>query len=199
MRRVLAAVFAAAALTACASPQAPAPPPAAPDPDLGHSLAAKVGADGIYTHLNKFAAIAAANKGTRADGTPGYQASVDYVANLLRDKGFDVQTPEYVRVERGAPGNPFARGRSIELKLYAAAGARAKPPAPPCPSAAAVAGQGRPSAGLDRAGVRASNPAVPRLAPQLPCRLAPLLGNVPTRGRILHQSLESRTARRAPH
>jgi Zn-dependent M28 family amino/carboxypeptidase len=107
MRRALVASLLAAALTACASPaQAPVPPPPAPDPDLGHSLAAKVGADGIYSHLKKFAAIAADNKGTRADGTPGYQASVDYVANILRDKGFDVQTPEYVRVLRGAPGNP---------------------------------------------------------------------------------------------
>ena len=33
-------------------------------------------------------------KGGRADGTPGYDASVDYVAGALRDKGFDVETPE---------------------------------------------------------------------------------------------------------
>ncbi len=107
MRRVVAAGLLTAVLAACAPPpQTPPAPPPPPAPDLARDLAAKVGADGIYTHLKKFAAIAAENKGTRADSTPGYQASVDYVANLLRDKGFDVQTPEYVRVVRGAPGNP---------------------------------------------------------------------------------------------
>lgn len=106
MRRVLAAGLLTAVLASCAPPPQPPAPPPPPAPDLARDLAGKVGTDGIYTHLKKFAAIAAENKGTRADGTPGYQASVDYVANLLRDKGFDVQTPEYVRVERGAPGNP---------------------------------------------------------------------------------------------
>ncbi|MUL76593.1 M28 family peptidase [Mycolicibacterium sp. CBMA 226] len=107
MRRLWAAGLLTAVVAACAPPppQAPAPPPP-PAVDLARDLAAKVTTDGIYTHLKKFAAIAAENKGTRADGTPGYQASVDYVANLLRDKGFDVQIPEYVRVLRGAPGNP---------------------------------------------------------------------------------------------
>lgn len=106
MRRALAAGLLTAVLASCAPPPQPPAPPPPPAPDLARDLAGRVGADGIYTHLRKFAAIAAENKGTRADGTPGYQASVDYVANLLRDKGFDVQTPEYVRVERGAPGNP---------------------------------------------------------------------------------------------
>ncbi len=45
----------------------------------------------MYVHLQKFADIAKANNGSRADGTPGYDASVDYVATVLRDKGFDVQ------------------------------------------------------------------------------------------------------------
>ncbi|UCZ59925.1 M28 family peptidase [Mycolicibacterium phocaicum] len=106
MRRALAAGLLTAVLASCAPPPQPPAPPPPPAPDLARDLAGRVGTDGIYTHLRKFAAIAAENKGTRADGTPGYQASVDYVANLLRDKGFDVQTPEYVRVERGAPGNP---------------------------------------------------------------------------------------------
>ena len=39
--------------------------------------------------------IANAHDGNRALGTAGYDASVDYVANALRDKGFDVQTPEF--------------------------------------------------------------------------------------------------------
>lgn len=111
--------FAALATAGCSPPpQAATPPPAPAAPtDLGRALAAKVGVDGIYPHLRKFADIAAANKGTRADNTPGYQASVDYVANFLRDKGFDVQTPEYVRLIPGPPGNPMVEvaGRKLSV------------------------------------------------------------------------------------
>jgi hypothetical protein len=35
-----------------------------------------------------------ADGGNRAFGTAGYDASVDYVANALRAKGFDVATPD---------------------------------------------------------------------------------------------------------
>ena len=49
----------------------------------------------MMAHLPKLQEIADANGGNRALGTPGYDASVDYVANALRDKGFDVQTPEF--------------------------------------------------------------------------------------------------------
>jgi len=38
---------------------------------------------------------AAANGGDRAVGTPGYDSSIDYITNVLRDKGFDVQTPNF--------------------------------------------------------------------------------------------------------
>jgi Zn-dependent M28 family amino/carboxypeptidase len=105
VRRAVALALMAGAIAGCSPP----PPHQAPaqTPDLGRALASKVGVDGIYTHLHKFADIAAANKGSRADGTPGYDASVDYVANLLRDKGFDVQTPEYERVSPGPSGNPM--------------------------------------------------------------------------------------------
>src|SRR5690606_8935318 len=70
----------------------------APVAGLGPELADKVTIDGVYGHLGKFQEIADANDGNRADGSPGYQASVDYVAQLLRDKGFDVQTPEFQRL-----------------------------------------------------------------------------------------------------
>ena len=49
----------------------------------------------MMAHLSKLQDIANANNGTRAVGTPGYEASVDYVVNMLRDSGFDVQTPEF--------------------------------------------------------------------------------------------------------
>ena len=45
-------------------------------------------------------------KGGRAEGTPAYDASVDYVVGTLRDKGFDVQTPEVERLAVAQPGKP---------------------------------------------------------------------------------------------
>jgi Zn-dependent M28 family amino/carboxypeptidase len=97
-----AALLAAAlVVAACSSPQAPSGPG-----DPGRELANKVTVDGMYVHLNKLADIAKANDGNRADGTPGYDASVDYVAKVLRDKGFDVQTPEFDRLVVSQPGKP---------------------------------------------------------------------------------------------
>jgi Zn-dependent M28 family amino/carboxypeptidase len=58
-------------------------------------LRKRVTTDAMVTHLQKLQDIADANNGTRAVGTPGFDASVDYVAGVLRGKGFDVQTPEF--------------------------------------------------------------------------------------------------------
>src|SRR5262249_31251229 len=69
--------------------------PATPATEFAAALQKRVTADEMMVHLKKLQEIADANKGTRALGTPGYDASVDYVANTLRDKGFDVQTPEF--------------------------------------------------------------------------------------------------------
>ena len=51
--------------------------------------------DAMVGHLAKLQEIADAHAGTRAVGTPGYEASVDYVVDVLRTRGFDVQTPEF--------------------------------------------------------------------------------------------------------
>ncbi len=51
--------------------------------------------DAMMGHLAGLQEIADAHGGTRAVGTPGYEASVDYVANILRDKGFDVELPQF--------------------------------------------------------------------------------------------------------
>ena len=93
------AVVVAMLLGGCSSE--PSPPQ-----DLARDLSGKVGVDGMYVHLRKLAEIAGANNGSRAEGTSGYDASVDYVAQTLRDKGFDVQTPEYERLGVARPGNP---------------------------------------------------------------------------------------------
>src|SRR6185312_9931890 len=103
--RIMRAIPAVIALvvTALAACSATAP---APGPDLPRDMGGKVTADGMYTHLRKLQEIADANGGNRAEGTPGYDASVDYVVKVLKDKGFDVQTPEFERLERTEGGNP---------------------------------------------------------------------------------------------
>jgi Zn-dependent M28 family amino/carboxypeptidase len=88
----------ASVLVGCGHQQpAPQPPvaPATPAAEYAGTIRDRVTADAMLAHLKKLQEIADANDGTRAMGTPGYQASVDYVANTLRDKGFDVQTPEF--------------------------------------------------------------------------------------------------------
>jgi aminopeptidase S len=84
----LAAIAASAALAA--------PAPAAPPVDTSPLQAAvKVGNDstGIRRHLKALQLIADANGGNRASPGPGYDASVDYVAGVLRAAGFVVTTP----------------------------------------------------------------------------------------------------------
>ena len=88
-------------LAACSSA-----PPSGPAADPARDLAAKVTVDGIYAHLQKFNDMALSGKGGRADGTPGYDAGVDYVAGALRAKGFDVETPELQRLAMTDPGKP---------------------------------------------------------------------------------------------
>jgi len=80
--------------------------PTAPDADrYGNVLRQRMRPDAMMTHLHRLQDIADANGNTRAIGTPGYEASVDYVAQALRAKGFDVQTPEFqVRVFDAEPG-----------------------------------------------------------------------------------------------
>jgi Zn-dependent M28 family amino/carboxypeptidase len=46
--------------------------------------------DGVRAHQAAFQAAADANGGTRAAGTPGYDASVDYVVETLEDAGYEV-------------------------------------------------------------------------------------------------------------
>jgi len=86
-------------------------------PDLGHALAGKVTADAMFTHLRALQAVADANKGNRAEGTPGFDASVDYVAKALRSRGFDVSTPQFERLYAGSQGNPALTvgGRSYSV------------------------------------------------------------------------------------
>ena len=64
-------------------------------PRLAENLTRSVTADGVNRHLIAFQRISDRNGGNRAAGTPGYDASVEYVAGKLRGAGFDVSTPEF--------------------------------------------------------------------------------------------------------
>ena len=61
--------------------------------------------DGVRQHQAAFQTIAAANGGTRASGTPGYDASVDYVVELLQSAGYQVtvQPFDYVAFSQLGP------------------------------------------------------------------------------------------------
>jgi Zn-dependent M28 family amino/carboxypeptidase len=113
--RWLGSALALTGLVAGCSSLRPAPPPAAPD--LGRSLAATMTADRMFTHLRALQDIANANHGNRAEGTPGYDASVDYVAKALRDRGFKVSTPQFDRLSTVSPGRPAltVAGRSYQV------------------------------------------------------------------------------------
>lgn len=69
------------------------------DPALRASAKLRKAVDpaGILIHERRFQRIANANEGNRASGTPGYDASVDYVANKLQRAGYrvDVQSFEF--------------------------------------------------------------------------------------------------------
>ncbi|KUG51551.1 aminopeptidase [Serinicoccus chungangensis] len=50
---------------------------------------------GVVEHLEAFQAIADANDGNRADQTPGYEASVDYVVEVLEAAGWSAEVEEF--------------------------------------------------------------------------------------------------------
>lgn len=88
-----------------------------PTPVEPQDLAGKITVDAMFTHLRKLQEIADSHDGNRAVGSSGYDASVDYVAQLLRDKGFDVQTPEFERMGSMRGGKPelSVSGRSYPV------------------------------------------------------------------------------------
>lgn len=116
MTRPLAVLLLTLLIAACATTYPPARQPAAA-PDPGRSLAGKVTADGMFVHLRALQEIANANKGNRTTGTPGYDASVDYVVKALRGKGFEVSTPQFERMRNVSEGKPTLTvgGRSFPV------------------------------------------------------------------------------------
>ncbi|GEL16738.1 M28 family peptidase [Pseudonocardia asaccharolytica] len=89
---VIGAVLAAAAMTGCAPP---GPASGQPNGTLSAQLKAEVTGEGAVAHAQALQRIADENGGTRVSPGPGYDASVDYVAGVLRDAGFAVSTPTF--------------------------------------------------------------------------------------------------------
>jgi Zn-dependent M28 family amino/carboxypeptidase len=86
-------------------------------PDFAAALRGRVSTDAMMAHLTKLQDIANANGNTRAVGTPGYDASVDYVAGKLRDKGFDVQTPQFeARTFHAEPGSVTVADKKFDAR-----------------------------------------------------------------------------------
>jgi aminopeptidase S len=75
----------------------------------------------VATHLKALQKIADEHGGNRAAGTPGYDASVDYVQGVLQRAGFDVSTPTYEASEddRGAQ-----QGRNVVAQTRTGDGSR---------------------------------------------------------------------------
>ena len=109
MRKILVMFAVAAALTGLAAPVAGA----APNNNNAGKLLEAVTAEGVMAHEQAFQQIATANGGTRASGTPGYEASVDYVVGELTAAGYAVDVQEFEFpffqdtsvLQRTAPGN----------------------------------------------------------------------------------------------
>ena len=64
------------------------------------------------THLQALQKIADENGGNRAAGTRGYDASVEYVAGVLRGAGFEASTPAY-RISGDGDDGAAATGRNV--------------------------------------------------------------------------------------
>ncbi|HSK14969.1 MAG TPA: M28 family peptidase, partial [Gaiellaceae bacterium] len=73
---------------------------------------------GLMEHEQALQAIANANGGTRASGTPGYAASVDYVAGLLAAAGYDVTVQDFTYDRFVLSSSAFERV-SPDPKIYA--------------------------------------------------------------------------------
>ncbi|MGW0807644.1 M28 family metallopeptidase [Nonomuraea sp. NPDC002799] len=103
MRRIVIAI-----ITALVLPVAMATPASATGLDdvFAKLLVKKVKGANAKKHLEALQAIATANGGTRAAGTPGYDASRDYVAGKLRKAGYKVTLKPIDFVESWTENSP---------------------------------------------------------------------------------------------
>jgi Zn-dependent M28 family amino/carboxypeptidase len=137
--RHLVAAGAVVLAAACPGPRAAPPRSAAPpSPTTSPSSPAPAGparvtVAAILRHLEALQAIADEHAGNRSVGTPGYQASVDYVVGTLREAGYAIATPSTdvpvfeqlgrTLLERSSPSpRSWVDGRDVRAMLFSAAG-----------------------------------------------------------------------------
>ena len=85
--------------------------------NFANELSEQVSVDAMMGHLTKLQEIADEHDGNRALGTTGYDASVDFVVNALRDKGFDVETPDFeVRIPFADEPQVTVGGQGVTAK-----------------------------------------------------------------------------------
>lgn len=88
--------------------------------------------NGILQHERVFQRIANANGGTRASGTPGYDASADYVARKLRRAGYRVTLqrftfPFYREISPGVTAQVTPNAVSYETQTSSTPAAATSP------------------------------------------------------------------------
>lgn len=97
--RITAAVLGTTVVLAAACGSATAPSSVtAPEGGLVQKLVSEVSDAGAMAHLQALQKIADEHGGNRAAGTAGFEATVDYAADVLRGAGFAVNTPTYTVV-----------------------------------------------------------------------------------------------------
>jgi aminopeptidase S len=98
------------------APQAPGSGASTPSGPLAQQLTGAVSDAAALTHMQALQKIADEHGGNRATGTPGYDASVKYVVDVMRGAGFKVSTPTYEMSgddgENGTGRNVIAQTRS---------------------------------------------------------------------------------------
>lgn len=119
--------------------------------------------DAVREHQMVFQEIADANGGNRASGTPGYDATVDYLAGELEDAGYDVTiqafefqtfvnlSPSLLELVSPAPAGPVANSifsYSGSGDVTAPVAALAAPPADPTPGCEAADFAGFPAGSI---------------------------------------------------
>ena len=97
---------------ACSSSVAVVPVAPASYGPLVQQLAGEVSDARALKHLQALQKIADEHGGNRAAGTPGYDASVEYVIDVLRDIGFKATTPTFESSGEDGEG-PSVRQRNV--------------------------------------------------------------------------------------
>ncbi|MGW4489421.1 M20/M25/M40 family metallo-hydrolase [Amycolatopsis sp. NPDC004368] len=112
-RRLALALMAGVVAGGCSSPgeEPPEPNVQVVDGQVAQQLKGSVSATGAFLHLEALQKIADEHGGNRASPGPGYDASVEYVAGVLRAAGYEVATPSYEM--SGRRGQEGARARNV--------------------------------------------------------------------------------------